>query len=369
MARLIEASANNTLDVLLEELCFELGLTRTQRERAARAYVTVGNWVSAEDGPLAVWRPRVFPQGSIPLGTAVRPRETDEFDADGVCLFRGGRGLSASEAYELVYSRIAEHETYRHRIQREPRCIRLEYEGSMHLDIIPAIPGIQGILIPTADRTGWQSTDPEGYQRWFENVGRPTTLGMDKRADAEPMPPFQEAHARPPLTRIVQLTKRRRDVAIVDVDLRPKSILATTLVGKNWDGQPLASDGILGVLARLKSLFPIGSSPSIVPNPVNNQENLARHWLENRAAYDQFTTFVSDFHGRINYLLGLKGTEEIAAALEDLFDPRGTGIIKNAVSNYTARFQKDREGSLIRAVGSGVAATSRAIPRNQFYGR
>src|SRR5690606_7319739 len=103
-----------------------------------------------------------------------------------------------------------------------PRCIRLEYEGSMHLDIIPAIPASRGILIPNADRTGWQPTDPEGYQGWFENVGRPTTLSMDKRADAEPMPPFREAHALPPLTRIVQLTKRRRDVAIFDADLRPK---------------------------------------------------------------------------------------------------------------------------------------------------
>lgn len=375
MSRLIYDSANDDLDMLLEELCLTLGLTKEQFKRAERAYQTVGDWLDAPESSIKSLRPRVFPQGSIPLGTAVRPHdENGEFDADGVCLLQAGSTLSPQEAYDFVYQQISEHAEYRKRLSREDRCIRVNYEGAMHLDIIAAIPSNSDerrILIPSADRTAWQSSDPEGYIVWFRNKSSQSLSSselMEVRADAEPMPPYVPDHNKSPLQRVVQLFKRRRDVTIED-ELKPKSILLTTLVAEHWGGEQLASDGLISVLEKLKSCFPIGSSPVKVANPTDKSENLARQWIENRESYDVFTRFIVDFHRQIKLLEAAQGMDRVASALNELFDPHKEGFVKEAVSRYTTRFQSARESSSIYATSTATSRNKISIPKNQFYGK
>src|SRR6478609_6540626 len=169
---LVTASANQQLDGLLEALCLELSLAQTQHERATRAYETIGDWVSASGSSLAAFAPLVYGQGSVPLGTAVKPRKSDEFDADGVCVLSQNYGsLRPSTAYNLVLQRIQEHGLYRSKLREEDRCIRLEYEDRLHLDIIPAIPaqanGGTRILVPSRDRSSWEPSNPKGFENWF----------------------------------------------------------------------------------------------------------------------------------------------------------------------------------------------------------
>ena len=68
----------------LELICQELDLTESQFEDAKEKYEAVGKWLDSGDS-IKYYGPRIIPQGSISLGTAVRPIGRNEFDIDLVC--------------------------------------------------------------------------------------------------------------------------------------------------------------------------------------------------------------------------------------------------------------------------------------------
>lgn len=375
------ASANEQLDDLLEELCLGLALNDTQHARATRAYETVGAWISADDSPLASWEPLLFPQGSIPLGTAVKPRSKEEFDADGVCLFQNAHGLSAQRAYDLVRDRLLAHETYREKLTSEERCLRVNYEGQLHLDVIPAIQAPSGggaILVPKSGRIGWQSSNPIGFQRWFDERRSGHVLS-EKLAQVVPMPPSEPPRNRSPLQRTVQLFKRRREVYFDGSESAPKSILLTTIVAQEFAGERLVTDATVNALQRIQKRFPSYVVPAPVWNPSNVGENLARQWHEEPGTYRTFVEFAQDFLVRTESLLAQTGMEKIARMLKELFDPGDTGIVEAALHGYTSRLQEQRlagcisvsrgTGSLATRASAAPVAGLSSIPSNRFFGR
>ncbi len=67
-------------------------------------------------------------------------------------------------------------------MERLPRCIRLNYAGDFHLDIVPAVPDFEVggtyIFVPDLDANlaidapqndRWKPSNPKGYQIWFED--------------------------------------------------------------------------------------------------------------------------------------------------------------------------------------------------------
>jgi hypothetical protein len=71
-----------TLDDLLDLICVELQLTRTQFLDAEGKYQAIGRWLAEGNSPLADQAIRIYPQGSMALGTTVRPRGHEEFDLE-----------------------------------------------------------------------------------------------------------------------------------------------------------------------------------------------------------------------------------------------------------------------------------------------
>lgn len=382
MLQLITASANEQLDDLLTRFCHELAITDTQHERAETAYSALGEWIGDEAGPLSGYHTRIFPQGSIPLGTTVKPRRSEEFDADLVCVFQSNYSfLTPRELYDLVLNRVLSHETYRPMVEPCDRCVRLNYENQFHLDIVPAIPAPASltptrIAIPNHTKTQWQHTDPEGFLRWFKTkqvVGR--RVLAEKRADVAPMPAKGDPEAKTTLQRTVQLLKRRRDVYFDGDDAAPKSILLTTLAGQHYRGEMITTDAATTIL---EEMLAAGKDTTVVPmvmNPSNPGENLARHWQENPTSYMKFLAFCEDFDRSLKHLLTLRGTDKIAAALQDLFDPADGALVKRAVASFTEDLQRAREDGGVRMskggalVASAVAVKSFSIPKTNFFGK
>ena len=120
---------------VLELLCQQLELTPTQYEDATAKYGAVGSWLN--DGLLHTrLDPEMFAQGSIRLGTTVRPLGRDEFDVDLVCWLVGGHdGLEPSRIMRLIGDRLREHKTYCAMLEAKNRCWRLNYAGEFHMDI------------------------------------------------------------------------------------------------------------------------------------------------------------------------------------------------------------------------------------------
>jgi hypothetical protein len=86
MAMLITASANHTLDALLELVCVRLQLTETQDLAVRGHYHAVSDYLSRPGSAVAEFAPHIFGAGSRQLGTTVKPLAQAEFDLDLVCL-------------------------------------------------------------------------------------------------------------------------------------------------------------------------------------------------------------------------------------------------------------------------------------------
>ena len=229
-AQLITASANHTLDALLELVCVRIQLSPTQDGAARQHYDAVTEWLSREGSPVRLRNPTFFHRVSA-------PRDHDEASAPGRirprcgCLLDIRHTCHPGAVYRLVWDRLWDSGVYRPMMKRLPRCIRLEYAGDFHLDIAPAVPdltmGGNCILVPDLDANlaldhpendEWKSTNPQDYADWFEDRCVKSALLIEKYApvQVDPVPKRNPSMRSQRFKRSVQLIKRWRDVEYSD---------------------------------------------------------------------------------------------------------------------------------------------------------
>ena len=127
MATLIAVPETDQIDVLLDGLCLNLQITDSQFSDAESKYKAVGEWLSAKESLLSGLGVELYPQGSMLLGTTVKPRKQDEYDLDIVCLLPNCHMHNPMEVYEAVAQRLSSNATYLNILVRKKRCIRLNY--------------------------------------------------------------------------------------------------------------------------------------------------------------------------------------------------------------------------------------------------
>ncbi len=304
------------LDGILEQVCLDVQLTSAQYEDATKKYGSIGRWLADPSSPLTRYGPDIYPQGSMRLGTTIRPWRGEEFDLDVVCQLNGCDGQPASHIYELVARRLRDHGTYRLILEAKNRCLRINYAGNFHLDIIPACP-LSGTAIKVPDRelATWMSSNPIGYGEWFFSRCQYRKL-LEKRAfDASisPLPSQVPAEYKHPLQRAVQLLKRHRDSFFDGNPNAARSILITTLAAQAYDGDQSLTLALDGIIDGIRAF--IARVPGIprVPNPTNPQENFAAGW--NAETYPQFVRYAQSLRQHLDRLMAGDGIDEMAKSL------------------------------------------------------
>ena len=62
-------------------------------------------------------------------------------------------------------------ETYAEMLEKLKRCLRLNYAGAFHMDILPACPNDQvgngSIIVPDCKLECWMHSNPKGFAAWF----------------------------------------------------------------------------------------------------------------------------------------------------------------------------------------------------------
>jgi hypothetical protein len=279
------------VDELLEQIAEALQLTPTQYGSAAEKYGAVGRWLGAPESQLYSLQPVIYPQGSKALQTTVKPLRRMEYDLDLVCEVRPS-GHSAMQLFDLVYTRLHENGTYRPILEKKKRCVRLNYAGNFHLDIIPARPDASrpspSVLIPDRKLEAWTRSNPKGYAAWFHTRGG----HIEKlRAAVEPLPNQTPPDLKTPLSVAVQIIKRRRDVMFGDSDLAPRSVVLTTLAAKHYTGEQHVAAVVAEVLAGIDAEIRAAAPQRIcVPNPTNPDERFCDSFTAE--SYEAFADFV-----------------------------------------------------------------------------
>lgn len=361
------------LDFFLEQVCVALQLTDPQYEDARQKYQAVGKWLSVPGSPLSQFEPVIYPQGSMRIGTTNRPWVGDEFDLDLVCQLHGCGNAYPNTVYDAVYARLADNELYRPILEKKNRCVRLNYAGNFHLDIIPACPdtlhGEPFIRVPDRGMAAWKTSNPVGFADvFFECCELRIVSGTEALVKSiQPLPSPVPSQYKYALQRIVQIMKRHRDRFFDGDNDAARSIVLTTLALAFYRGEQSLQDGLKTILNGILSVIEACHGILPVPNPSNPQENFSDAWTPD--SYADFVAYIRNFRQQLNRLIQADGLESTHDALGRLF---GTAVASKAISAFGAGTEQLRRENNLRITKTGALTTVGSgigIRHNNFYGR
>lgn len=352
-------------DRLLEILCRKLQITDTQYNKAKEHYEAIGKLLDASDSPLAIYKPHIYPQGSLRISTTVKPIHQEEYDLDLVCEFQALNWREISEPVRLldeIEKLLKADSTYASMIEHKNRCIRIVYKDDFHLDILPACPdkelGHGCLLVPDRKAANWKPSNPSGFASWFD-----TQASKRIQIATESVQPFvqrvrMESH--PTLKRVVQLMKRRRDVAFANNrENAPISIVLTTLAAQHHQYHTSVIHAFTDILDGIVESLPTNGDRLYVLNPANPSEDLSERWNSDRKGYDMFANWITGLrqewrgtHGKNGKVLNnqfkaLFGETVVTGAYIDLFN------------DDSSQINDDRERKNLQMhMGTGILASS-----------
>jgi hypothetical protein len=228
-----------------------------------------------------------FLQGSYAIGTALRPKDDEEFDVDVVL------ALNISEKYGYLpdskqvigwlLGRVTSYDKYKGKAKAKNKCVRIDYVDGFHIDLLPAHcdgDPSKGIFVPP----NWNLSNPIGYKAWCQTKSD-STGGK--------------------FTRVTKYLKWWRNLKLGQ-DSQLKSIILTTIVGTHMN-EEFSSDAeaLVNCMECIANELEYQFFVPTIWNPSLQigQENLAKDWGQ-----ADFEAFKTEF---------LKATETARAAFDE----------------------------------------------------
>lgn len=367
---------------LLARIAQNLQLDDTRKARMEQAYKAISTLLDLDQGFFKIYDIDVYPQGSVLTGTTVKPYRGSEFDLDIVVLINElYYKFTPSEIYDALLKKLENDDRYRDKLEKKNRCVRINYANDFHMDILPACImtyGKTSLKIPDRQLRGWSITDPKGFAEWFLGKANITYSQpvleryyrglIELKAEVEELPD-DSYYLKKPLQRGVQLIKRFRDIYFAKDDTyATSSIVITTLMGLNYDGENSIYETIDNCLNKVRSQYAnaiINNKRFIIQNPVHPEENFTDSWTN--AHYDHFYRFIETLHSKWNQLKFQ--FEKSGNAYVELFDE---GVYKKSLQDQISVLSKFSESKITRAnslILTGIAHTNKVgqVQQNEGY--
>lgn len=367
---------NTQIDDLLDKMAEEIQLDSTRYERMKTSYEAVKNWIEADEIFFHPYRYDLYPHGSVRILTTVKPIGKDEFDLDIVIHLKSNTPHTPQRIYNELKRRIGENEKYKGMMELKNRCIRLNYSGDFHMDILPGIQENEydqnRIKVPDRELGNWVSSNPRGYSEWFigqANLVKESLLEKALRAEKLPADNFKN---KKPLQRAVQLIKRYRDIYFQKDDTyKTSSIILTTIAGIFYSGEDSIFETIDKIITtiRVKVNEPTGRLK--VLNPVNPNEDFTDKWDSEPQYYFEFKKFAIHLYNEWQKLKQEQGVMEEGEIMKSLF---GKETFNRAQTNQTVLLEdlrKQRALGITRSSGTLTNAATlgtSALKSNTFFG-
>lgn len=378
------------LESLLHRMCTSIQLSPTQFSLAKEHYEAVAN-VLSEDEYFDNAHLDIYPQGSLRIGTTVKPLNRNEYDLDFVMEVTGLDEVKLRDPVQFlndVTAILENHGTYKDMVKRKNRCVGLTYANDFHMDILPGRP-TNGehpncIVVPDRKAEDWKASNPKGYAEWFDQKAADfhpyelTKALFEASSKIDPLPDLERVEHLPPLKRAVQLMKRHRDIVFEnDADNAPISIVLTTLAGELYQKQGSVYDTLLGILEGIVERIRREGFIRVY-NPKNGEELLSEKWESNPEMYEKFVSFITSFSTR-----WAKLPERVASAghlelSEQLGTSFGSDLVKSSISKEAILQRRLQEAGFLKMQSTGIILPTAAatgiltgtvpIKANTFYG-
>ncbi|MCB0460078.1 MAG: nucleotidyltransferase [Flavobacteriaceae bacterium] len=365
------------LDDLLDKMAEKVQLGKTRYNRMIEHYEAVKDWIESDEQFFKPYKYDIYPHGSVRIQTTVKPIGKDEFDLDiAIHLKTSWANHSPQRIYNELKRRLGEHEKYKSMMELKNRCVRLNYAGDFHMDIMPGIQESEynedKIRVPDKELNSWVSSNPRGYAKWFHhkaNMVKQSLLEKALRAEGLPADDFEN---KKPLQRAVQLIKRYRDICFQkDDSYKTSSIVLTTVAGQFYNGEDSIYETIDNVITKIRSKMNLQAGRIKVLNPVNEEEDFTDKWDDEPQYYIEFQKFCEFLYETWQKLKEENGVLEEGELLKGLF---GTEIFVEAQKAQTDELENLRErGNLNINRSTGVLTSisgisSSPVKKNTFFG-
>lgn len=273
------------LSAQFERFLGNISVDQSKLNRIKSAHSKLRGALESDDyvGPALL---ETFLQGSYIHGTAIRPLgKSADFDVDVCCLLDLSEvPIQTEEPKPLLRwlaRRLKKIESYRGSVGTRPRCVRIDFPGDFHIDVVPLVKARKGgyivppnfsllgvapfagdwssrngnLFVPNVAVNGWVATNPKGLREWYSQ---------------------QNYRTNGRFTRIARMLKHWRNQAF-DSLARPPSVGFEVMMANCWplytNSDASAVSGILRQISnRFTHTWPTAMNPSLWG------EDLLRDW-------------------------------------------------------------------------------------------
>lgn len=392
------------LDKILHCICSQLKLTKTQRERAEKAYEVVADILRGApvDSILFQVGLRIYAQGSLLTDTSVRPIHGDEFDLDVVILFDvDHNNVDPRALQDEIFRLLKKDGRYKDIVEKKSRCIRINYKSAFHIDMMPACPedlegDCDGLLVPykkTETLFVWQPSNPLGIGKWLAQMDAKAEklyqfMEKSARADIEVDPFPEESFSVSILRSVISLLKRSRDQYFSDDEDSGKiarSIALLVMAGTHYEPKGSLFLDFKHIIYQIDEHTKDFMNLHVY-NPLHysrlqgDREDFAENWKENPQLYKKFRRWIQYLKSQVDILEKMRVTKytDYSDILQEMFHAR---VVNDALNEYASGYttaQKNGElrmvNKLVTSTGTMAAALSTSssagtvVRANKFYG-
>jgi hypothetical protein len=381
---------NEPMTEIFNDVAKGLDVSDEAYSEANARYQHLAKWIERENETADSIDSRLYSQGSVRLGTLIRPvTDADQIDLDAV--YRRDLQKTSTSQLDLkthIGEQLARYIDDLKRRQAEViprlmegrRCWTLKYTDMFHMDVLPALPDSDSarrnhpsepIWITDTKLTRWQSSDPKGFSHWFytqmETVFEEEREMMAKAASVsiEQIPTWK---VKTPLQRSVQILKRHRDQTYKGEPAdKPISIIISTLAAKSYRGERNLTDALINIVRTMGNYIEIRNGEFWIGNPVNDDENFADKWKDHPHRAKTFQQWQERVTQDLEDLLSRRGLDKIAASLTPWL---GKTLVESSLKTFGQGVHHRRQNQQL-TVGNGTAALgagSIVIPKHTFFG-
>lgn len=393
---IIEKNSSTLPIKVIDELTRSLDISKAMYDDAEKKYKAIAKWLAGSSNYF-LQDADIYSQGSIKLGTVVRPYKYDEFDIDLVVnLPYCSKDMDSEYVHKIIGDRLKEHDTYKNMIEPLKRGWRINYAGDFHLDITPAIDNFityaenpeyanTAELVPDKKLKNWKDSNPRGYAFWFDESDKIvlnfllTELNerkmFAKDATIEELPAYNKFKGA--LKKSVQILKRDRDVYFNEKakefkEYMPISIIITTLAAKSY--RYLAEqkktyinpiDLIIDIVTYMDCFINEVNGEKYLANPTNGKENFCEKWNTSKLYEKTFKLWQNQVIRKLIAFKEIKGLDQVKKNIQESY---GEKYSKKVIDSLNKEVSNNRELGILAPTIITSTLNANSVKDNNFYG-
>ena len=213
-----------------------------------------------------------IPQGSYSHRTIIKPtKKKTIFDADVVVYLKPIKGWKAQDYIHQMYDFFSSSSLYKGKVSRQTRCVKLNYEGEFHIDIVPCIRDVSfwhGEREYVCNRmvNNREPCSSLEYSNWVKEKNR--IVGNDYLIKAIRLSKFLRDHKQ---------TFSVKSILLTTVLASRVGFFDKLIVSRDFEDLPTTFKNIFN---RLNNWLEGYDTMPVVYNPVADDEDFNRHWDE-----------------------------------------------------------------------------------------